>query len=77
MASLEGKVVVVTGAGRRGGIGEAVAQRLARDGAHLVLGDICAPPTELAHAGSGAVGRAGGHRWRNPRIGCGILACAR
>ena len=53
MASLEGKVAVVTGAGRRGGIGEAVAQRLARDGAHIVLGDICAPPTELAHAGSG------------------------
>ena len=53
MASLEGKVAVVTGAGRRGGIGEAVARRLARDGAHLILGDICAPLTELAHAGSG------------------------
>jgi NAD(P)-dependent dehydrogenase (short-subunit alcohol dehydrogenase family) len=53
MASLEGKVALVTGAGRRGGIGEAVAKRLARDGAHIVVGDICAPPTELAHAGSG------------------------
>ncbi len=53
MASLEGKVALVTGAGRRGGIGEAVAKRLARDGAHLVVADICAPPTELAHAGSG------------------------
>ena len=53
MASLEDKVVLVTGAGRRGGIGEAVAKRLAQDGAHVVVGDICAPPTELAHAGSG------------------------
>lgn len=53
MASLGGKVALVTGAGRRGGIGEAVAKRLARDGAHVVVGDICAPPTELAHAGSG------------------------
>ena len=53
MASLEGKIALVTGAGRRGGIGEAVAKRLARDGAHVVVGDICAPLTELAHAGSG------------------------
>ena len=53
MAALEGRVALVTGAGRRGGIGEAVAKRLARDGAHVVVGDICAPPTELAHAGSG------------------------
>ncbi len=53
MGSIKGKVALVTGAGRRGGIGEAVAKRLAREGAHVVLGDICAPPTELAHAGSG------------------------
>jgi len=53
MYNLEGKVAVVTGAGRRGGIGEAVAGRLAQDGAHVVIGDICAPPTELPHAGSG------------------------
>lgn len=53
MASLKGKVALVTGAGRIGGIGEAVAKRLARDGAHVVVGDICASPTALAHAGSG------------------------
>ena len=53
MATLEGRVALVTGAGRKGGIGESVAKRLAQDGAHVVVGDICAPPTELAHAGSG------------------------
>ncbi|MCK4472327.1 MAG: SDR family oxidoreductase, partial [Anaerolineae bacterium] len=41
------------GAGRKGGIGAAVALRLARDGAHVVVGDICAPPSDLPHAGSG------------------------
>lgn len=51
---LEGKVALVTGAGRPEGIGAAVARRLARDGAHVVIGDICAPPTDLPHAGSGA-----------------------
>jgi meso-butanediol dehydrogenase/(S,S)-butanediol dehydrogenase/diacetyl reductase len=53
MATLEGRVALVTGAGRKGGIGESVAKRLAQNGAHVVVGDICAPPTELAHAGSG------------------------
>ena len=53
MASLGGKVALVTGAGRRGGIGEAVAKRLAQEGAHVVVGDICAAPSGLAHAGSG------------------------
>jgi len=51
---LRGKVAVVTGAGRRGGIGAAVARRLAQDGAHVVVGDICASLTDLPHAGSGA-----------------------
>jgi NAD(P)-dependent dehydrogenase (short-subunit alcohol dehydrogenase family) len=46
-------VAIVTGAGRRGGIGAAVALRLARQGAHVVVGDLCAPPTDLPHGGSG------------------------
>jgi len=53
MSSVKDQVALVTGAGRRGGIGEAIAKRLAREGAHVMVGDICAPPTELAHAGSG------------------------
>ena len=53
MYDLKDKVAIVTGAGRKGGIGAAVALRLARDGAHVVVGDICAPPSGLPHAGSG------------------------
>ncbi len=53
MSDLKGRVAIVTGAGRKGGIGEAVAKRLAQDGVHVVIGDICAPPTELPHGGSG------------------------
>jgi meso-butanediol dehydrogenase/(S,S)-butanediol dehydrogenase/diacetyl reductase len=35
-----GKTAVVTGAGRRGGLGAAIAERLARDGAAVVVSDI-------------------------------------
>ena len=37
---LAGKVAVITGSGRRGGLGEAIALRLAREGAAIVLSDI-------------------------------------
>jgi meso-butanediol dehydrogenase/(S,S)-butanediol dehydrogenase/diacetyl reductase len=40
MNDLRGKVAVVTGAGRRGGLGEAIVRRLARDGIDIVLSDI-------------------------------------
>jgi len=53
MYPLTDKVAVVTGAGRKGGIGEAIAHQLARAGARLVLGDLCAAPTDLPNAGSG------------------------
>jgi NAD(P)-dependent dehydrogenase (short-subunit alcohol dehydrogenase family) len=53
MYNLQDKVALVTGAGRRGGIGAAVARRLAECGAHIFIGDICEPPTDLPHGGSG------------------------
>lgn len=39
----EGKVAVVTGSGRSGGLGEAIARRLASEGASVVISDIGAP----------------------------------
>lgn len=40
---LKGKTAVITGSGRRGGLGEAIALRLAKDGAKIVISDIGAP----------------------------------
>lgn len=37
---LEGKVAIVTGAGRRKGLGEAIARKLAEDGVKLVIHDL-------------------------------------
>ena len=40
MYDLNGKVAIVTGAGGRRGIGRAIATRLAREGADVVVTDI-------------------------------------
>ncbi len=40
MVRLEGKTAVITGSGRRKGLGEAIAKRLADDGANIVISDI-------------------------------------
>lgn len=53
MHRFQDQVAVVTGAGRKDGIGAAVARHLAREGAHVIVGDICVPPTSLPHAGCG------------------------
>lgn len=43
MYNLEGKVAIVTGAGRPRGLGRACAVHLAREGANVVVSDLCAP----------------------------------
>lgn len=44
---LAGKVALVTGAGRRAGLGEAICRRLAAEGAAVVVTDIGAPSDHL------------------------------
>jgi meso-butanediol dehydrogenase/(S,S)-butanediol dehydrogenase/diacetyl reductase len=44
---LAGKVAIITGAGRRAGLGEAICRRLAAEGAAVVLTDIGAPAAHL------------------------------
>jgi len=44
MTTLSNKVALITGAGRHGGIGAAIAQRLAQGGVDVAMGDLCAPP---------------------------------
>lgn len=39
-ATLTGKTAVITGSGRKGGLGEAIALRLAEEGANIVLSDV-------------------------------------
>ena len=46
---LQGKTALVTGAGRRRGLGFAIAARLAADGARVVLSDLDALAGELDH----------------------------
>jgi NAD(P)-dependent dehydrogenase (short-subunit alcohol dehydrogenase family) len=52
MYDLKEKVALVTGAGRKDGIGAAIGQRLAQEGAQVVVSDICAAPTDLPHGGN-------------------------
>ena len=53
MYDLRGKVAVVTGAGRERGIGRAIAVRLAREGAEVVVADICRAFEEFPDYGLG------------------------
>jgi NAD(P)-dependent dehydrogenase (short-subunit alcohol dehydrogenase family) len=51
---LAGKTAIVTGAGRRGGLGEAMAHRLAREGVRVVVSDLGVPSGP--HLQTGAIG---------------------
>lgn len=53
MYDLKHKVAIVTGAGRKGSIGAAIGMRLAREGANVVVGDICSPVSGLPNPGCG------------------------
>jgi NAD(P)-dependent dehydrogenase (short-subunit alcohol dehydrogenase family) len=54
MNDLRNKVALVTGAGRKNGIGAAIGRRLASKGAIVILTDLCAPPSDLPHGGNPA-----------------------
>ncbi|GIW08479.1 MAG: diacetyl reductase [Dehalococcoidia bacterium] len=51
MSGLEGKVAIVTGAGRHRGLGKAIALRLALDGADVVIADLGQPAGRQFPAG--------------------------
>ena len=40
MYRLKGKTAIITGSGRKGGIGEAIAKRLAKEGCNVVISDL-------------------------------------
>lgn len=52
MYNLNDKVAIVTGAGRKNGIGAAIAEELAKNGVQVVVADICASVSDLPHAGN-------------------------
>lgn len=47
MKRVDGKVALVTGAGRRTGLGEAICQRLASEGAKVIVTDLGFPAADL------------------------------
>jgi meso-butanediol dehydrogenase/(S,S)-butanediol dehydrogenase/diacetyl reductase len=49
-ARLKGKVAIVTGAGRHGGLGEGIARRFVHEGANVMLADIGRPSGSLLPA---------------------------
>jgi NAD(P)-dependent dehydrogenase (short-subunit alcohol dehydrogenase family) len=54
MYNLQNRVAIITGAGRKGGIGAAVALKLAECGAHVIVADICTAVSDLPNTGNAA-----------------------
>lgn len=46
MKGLKDKVALITGAGKKNGIGFGIAERLAQEGVHVVITDLVAPPQQ-------------------------------
>ena len=53
MRRFEGKTVVVTGSGRQKGLGQAILQRFADEGANCIVSDLGKP---AEHMGAGDIG---------------------
>ncbi len=78
MRPLAGKTAVITGSGRRLGLGEAIARRLARDGANIVVSDIGTPrdaATSADHTGSSLEMEAIAGDLRALGTGVSVFAC--
>lgn len=74
----KGKTAVITGSGRRGGLGEGIALRLAKDGANIVISDIGAPrdaATGAEHIGNSDEMEAIAAELRNMGVEASICVC--
>lgn len=52
MGRLTGKVALITGAGRKRGLGEAIARHFAEEGAHVMLSDVGRTPVSFVPEGN-------------------------
>lgn len=78
MKRFEGKTAVVTGSGRRKGLGEAIVRRLAAEGANVVISDIGAPKdaaTPGSMIGSTAEMESIAAEMRSLGVGVSAFAC--
>ena len=78
MGRFTGKTAVITGSGRRGGLGEAIAVRLAQDGANIVISDIGAPrdaATGAEHIGSTDEMESIAEQLRGQGVGASTCVC--
>jgi len=78
MGRFSGKTAVITGSGRRGGLGEAIAKRLASEGAAIVISDVGAQRDEATgtdHIGTTAEMEAIAHDLRQMGADVSTAVC--